>query len=180
MTKRFGLISAVILSMAACTQKKGPPKPPAPSSAVMKPAGARDMGKTTKAIVPNAPAGAPTINTAQPGDDGDEEWAWQEDIDGDGTLDDVLVVYDDETGDAVLASTFQSPCDDGTSLDASFFYLVHANGTGEFMLAASDVCGDGAALYGCAVDAQGNESGCGSCTIPADGTDFTCTSDGSS
>jgi hypothetical protein len=180
--KRLGLIAMTMTMMSvgvmACgggAAKKGPPAPKDKKALTAKPATATSKGKVmTKLTPPMAPAKAPQISTIQAGDDGDEEFAWQEDVDGDGTQDDVLEVVDDETGDIVLATAWSSPCDDGSSLSAAFFITVHANGTGTYLFAADDVCGEGAALFGCDFDAAGNDTNCGSCTVPADGTEFTC------
>jgi len=178
--KRLGLVAMMsMVAMAAssaCSKKatKGPPQPKA-HDVTKKPAGAMDKGKvSTKVTPPKAPASAPKISTLQANDDGDEEFAWQEDVDGDGTLDDVIEVLDDETGDVVFASSWSAPCDDGTALSAALFVTQHADGTGTFLFASDDLCGEGAAMYGCDFDKDGNSTVCGACAVPADGTEFTC------
>jgi hypothetical protein len=168
----------MVLAASACSSKKknGIPTPANVHNVSKKPANAQDMGKTSKASPPMAPAGAPSINTAQPGDTGDEEFEYQVDIDGDGTLDDVIEVVDDETGDDVIAASLHSQCDDGSALSAYYFEVTHADGSGQYGFYADDVCGEGASFYGCDFDASGNDTGCGDCTIPTDGTEFTCSS----
>jgi hypothetical protein len=176
MTKRLGFVAISVMALAACKKdaRNGPPEPNV-NTATKRPDNATSQGKvTTKVTPPNAPASAPQINTMQPGDDGDLEYTWQEDIDGDGTLDDVVEVLDDETGDIVFAATWTTPCDDGSPLKASLYIWRHTDGSGSYMYSSDDVCGEGAALYGCDFDTNGNDKACGSCTVPADGTDFTC------
>jgi hypothetical protein len=177
--KRLGLVamlSVSVMAYAGCKKtQKGPPTVANKKQAVTRPSNAQSMGKTTnKLSAPKAPANAPQINTIQPGDDGDAEYSWQEDIDGDGTPDDVQEIVDDETGDVVLAASWAAPCDDGSSFNATMFIIMHSDFTGSYLFASDDVCGEGASLYGCDFDANGNDKACGSCTIPADGTDFTC------
>jgi hypothetical protein len=176
---RFNLLALFAFTAVACTDpaKKTPPAPKVsnPHGKTTKPATAKDMGKVKQAVTPPAMTNLPAVSTIQPGDDGDEEFAWQEDVDGDGTLDDCIEINDDETGDVLLAcAPYKGDCGDGTSFSGGIFMLQHSDGSGLYAVGASDLCGAGEVLVGCLYDTAGNESSCGVCTVPANGTDFTC------
>ena len=177
MIRLFGLAS--IAALVACSTSSSSTKPGLTNvhNKTQKPPNATSMGKVKKVAPPNLP-GAPSISTQQPGDDGDEAFVWQQDIDDDGTLDDCMEALDDETGDVLLAcAPYKDTCEDGSELSGAIFVLQHADGSGVEGFAAADVCGAGSGLFGCQFDASGEELGCGVCTIPTDGTDFTCTAE---
>ena len=171
--KRFAFVVMVGAAVLACGgSAKKQPGPGNVHGKTQKPASAQDMGKVTSVTPPGA-TGAPTIATKDPS----EEWAWQEDIDDDGNLDDCLEAIDDVNGDLLLAcAPYRDTCDDGTAINGAIFILQHADGTGVYGLAASDVCGAGSGIFGCNFDANGDDTGCGGCVVGASG-DFTCSSD---
>ena len=108
-----------------------------------------------------------STDTAQDGDDGDELWNVMRDFDGDGTEDDGVVVFDDETGDLYVEyETFiDGWCLDGTGTFAGVLEVYYSEAT-DLVLWDSDCPEDSGVVFGCELDADGEVTdSCGSCKL---------------
>jgi hypothetical protein len=107
-----------------------------------------------------------SVNTAQDGDTGDEYWVVSEDLDGDGTPEEIFYVYDDETGETYVwfQLTVAGSCDDGTDGTGDFFAVVQDDGSGTWLV-ESDCAEEEGLLFGCDFDTNGNDTACGYCEI---------------
>lgn len=84
-------------------------------------------------------------------------------------------MFDDETGNTLVAcDPIASTCEDGSPFTAAFLLIAHPDGSGYYSYAASDVCGSGDTWFGCAVNANGDDTACGPCAPTTDGSGFAC------
>lgn len=121
--------------------------------------------------------GALTISTANSPNDSDWFWVEQIDIDGDGTINTVDVLWDDEDRVLYLFGEEDFLCRNGGVATAGV--LIGLNSTGNprnrpvgsgFYVVGLDAleCGaQAAALWGCRFEANGNATDCGWVTIDA-------------
>lgn len=151
---------------------------------------ASQVKKPMAAMETGAPAGAATqtdatqagngdsliVNTAQAGDEGDSVWESQEDIDGDGVLDDVTVLVDDETGDKYVwyDTVIEAFCSDGSDANSTVVLAYSAADDAWTMIWDSDCAEDEGLLYACGLDAEGNASDCGVCGVDEETGELQC------
>jgi hypothetical protein len=119
--------------------------------------------------------GKTTVNTANTQGEDDSFWVESIDINGDGTVEETDILYDDE--DKVLflydASTFK--CKGGGTGEGDLLIAVNCAGNGRgrpagsgwyvVELDESECKAKAAGLYGCKFDANGNATACGVVTI---------------
>lgn len=168
--RKWSLLSIVLAAACGGGDSKKPassPGPKDPKGIAGKPANATPMGMRKQ-----AGTGAFTISTEQPGDAGDPFFAWQEDVDEDGTPNSCFSVEDDENKFVYAwCEGYADTCDDGSAVTATLFVVVEGDGAGSFGLAGSNVCGLGN-IVGCEFDASGEITVCGACT--AGGGELVC------
>src|SRR5215813_15325267 len=119
--------------------------------------------------------GKASVNTANaPGDD-DSFWVESIDLDGDGTVEETDMLYDDEDKVLYLYSDGDFPCKGGGRGDGSLLVLVNVAGNSHNKPAGSgwyvaeldegECKAKVAGLYGCKFDANGNPTACGLATV---------------
>lgn len=116
------------------------------------------------------------VSTAQAGDEGDSLWESQEDIDGDGVLDDVTILVDDETGDKYVwyDTVIAEFCSDGSDANSTVILAYSAANDAWTMFWDSDCPEDAGLIYGCDLDAEGNATACGTCTTDPETETLVC------
>jgi hypothetical protein len=119
--------------------------------------------------------GKTAVNTANsPGDD-DPFWVESIDIDGDGTVEETDVLFDDEDKVLYLYSDGDFKCKGGGTGNGGILVAVNTAGnsrnrpagSGWYVadLDESECKAKAAGLYGCKFDAKGNATSCGLATI---------------
>jgi hypothetical protein len=129
--------------------------------------------------------GSLTIHTANSANDTDSFWVQQLDINGDGTLEWVSVLWDDEDKALFLYGEEDFPCrNGGMGMGAILIGLNGPNnprgrpvGSGFYavLLDESECGARTAGIWGCRFDANGNASACGWAVIDATNDDVTVT-----
>jgi hypothetical protein len=173
--KRITGIALCLMMIAgfARAQAAGTTGPAVKPDAVQKKAGTPPPATATK--TKTAGKSATKLSTANSPTDDDSFWLEKLDIDGDGSIDDANLVWDDE--DKVLYAwkdgTFS--CKKGGTGAGELLIAVNAAGNPHnrpagsgFWVAALDKgeCNSQTAgLWGCKFDAKGNETACGVATI---------------
>jgi hypothetical protein len=166
----IGLSLAFVAVFALAQAAAGPTVKP---GAVQKKAGTAAPGSATKAK--SAGKSAAKVSTANSASDDDSFWVEKVDIDGDGSVEDANLVWDDE--DKILYAwkegTFK--CRNGGTGTGEVLVAVNAAGNTRnrpagsgFWAAAVDKgeCGaEAAGLWGCRFDDSGAETACGVATL---------------
>jgi hypothetical protein len=124
-----------------------------------------------------AGGGRTTVDTANSKDDVDSFWIQSIDIDGDGTVEQAELLYDDEDKVLYIYASDAFPCKGGGAGAGEMLIAVNGKdnprqkpaGSGWYVTALdAGECGakvDG--LYGCHFDANGTATDCGSATLDA-------------
>jgi len=151
--------------------------PPAVAAKVGKPAPANATKKKSVG------AGATTVNTANSADDDDSFWVEQVDVDGDGTVEDTNVVWDDEDKVLYLYADGDFTCANGKTGSGGLLIALFGEGnTGKkpagsgwyvVSLDEGECAAKAAGLYGCAFDAKGQATACGVATLDEKNDDLT-------
>jgi hypothetical protein len=139
-------------------------------------------GIATSTDAEQAGTGELLVDTLQPGDTGDSVWVSEEDIDGDGVLDEVTTLVDDETGDKYTwyDTVIAGFCADGSDANATVVLAYTAETDSWTMMWDSDCPEDEGLIYACGLDADGNATECGVCEVDAaTGTVLNCQGVGS-
>lgn len=172
---------------SAATTQATPAAPTAPVS-VNVPAAA-----VARASAPAAPtnatkktsigSGATAVNTSSGDADSDMSWVEQMDIDGDGTVEDVTLLWDDEDKVMYYQSTGDFTCSGGGTANGDMLVAVYGEGNTDGVPAGSgwylvtvdesECAAAQAGAYGCSFDASGNETACGLADIDENTDDLT-------
>jgi hypothetical protein len=168
-------VSAALLAQAPSAPVKVNP------SATKGKAGAPPPSNATKGT--SIGSGAASVNTANAPGDTDSVWAEKLDIDGDGTIDDVQALWDDEDKVLYYSKTGTFNCSNGGTGSGGMLVAVFAEGNAYGRPANSgwwvaevdkDECKAAAAgLVGCKFDGSGTPTACGVATINAKTDDVT-------
>jgi hypothetical protein len=157
------LIGAVVLGQSTATGPAVKPAAVAAKAGSPPPANA----KTTKS------AGSNKVKTATANSASDDDSFWVErlDIDGDGDAEDTNLVWDDEDKVLFAYSAGAFACRNGGTATAELLVATYGAGNtlnrpagSGFWIADLDKgeCGaQAAAMWGCKLDAKGNETACG-------------------
>ena len=149
-----------------------------PVNVKIQPAVAAKVGKPAPANATkkkSVGAGATTVNTANSADDDDSFWVEQVDVDGDGTVEDTNVVWDDEDKVLYLYADGDFTCANGKTGSGGLLIALFGEGnTGKkpagsgwyvVSLDEGECAAKAAGLYGCAFDAKGQATACGIATL---------------
>jgi hypothetical protein len=119
--------------------------------------------------------GKATVNTVNTQGEDDSFWVESIDIDGDGTVEETDLLYDDEDKVFLLYDDGDFKCKGGGMGEGSLLIAVNAAGnsrgrpvgSGWYVveLDESECKAKAAGLYGCKFDANGNATACGLATI---------------
>jgi len=119
--------------------------------------------------------GKATVNTANAQGDDDSFWVEAIDIDGDGTAEEVDVLYDDEDKVLLMYDDGDFKCQGGGMGEGSLLIGVNLAGNSRgrpagsgwyvIELDESECKAKAAGLYGCKFDANGNATACGLVTV---------------
>jgi hypothetical protein len=149
-------------------------------AAVQKKAGTPPPASATKGTA----AGADSMEIATANGDADSDSVWVEeiDIDGDGTVEETTLVWDDEDKVLFAYSEGTFTCDNGGTGEGGMLVAVNAKdnprkrpaGSGFWIVEIDETeCGaEAAAMMGCQFNAKGKDTACGVATIDEDDDDI--------
>jgi hypothetical protein len=184
MIRILAVVSVCVLVGASALLAQGAAQAPVkanPSAVTKGKAGAPPPANATKgASVGKGKASASTANAAG---DTDSVWAEKIDIDGDGNVDDVQVLWDDEDKVLYYSKTGTFTCSSGGTGSGGMLVAVFAAGNSYGKPANSgwwvaevdkDECkADAAGLVGCKFDGTGANTACGVAIIDNKTDDIT-------
>ena len=169
----------VLFAAAALSAQTAAPAPQAPVK-VAPPAAVRDKANDPKppanaTQVKSVGKGKATANTANSAADTDSMWVDKIDIDGDGNVDEVSLLWDDEDRVLYLYKDGTFTCSNGGTGTGGMLIAVYGKGNSHnkpagsgwwaVELDKSECAAQAAGLYGCAFDAKGASTACGMATV---------------
>lgn len=168
----FGLSGAVAAETGSASQSAAgvAVKPKTAIAKAKSPSPAADASQKT-----TIGKGKAAVNTANPDDEGDSFWVESIDIDEDGNVEEVDVLYDDEDKMLFLFADGDFTCEDGKTGEGALLVAVNQDGNSRGQLAGSgwyivevdaqECQAEVEGLYGCKFDADGTVTACGLVTI---------------
>jgi len=177
-------VAGVVLALPVASRAGGASGPVAvqvpPKVAAMADAPKPGAGATKKSSIGKGKAAASTANAA--GDD-DSFWVEDIDIDGDGTLEQTDVLWDDEDKVLFLSASGDFKCQNGGTGTGDMLIAINGKGNSRGRPAGSgfyvvtldeDECkADEAGSYGCKFDARGVATACGAVIVDDKNDDIT-------
>ncbi|HXJ35492.1 MAG TPA: hypothetical protein VMS22_15775 [Candidatus Eisenbacteria bacterium] len=162
----------------------------APSSPVVVQVPAAVAGKANNPTPPASAtkkkaigAGKLATNTANTPDDDDSFWAEQIDVDGDGTVDDTNLIWDDEDKVLYLYADGDFKCANGKMGSGGLLIALYGQGNTHGKPAGSgwyavdldegECAAKAAGIYGCRFDAKQQATACGVATLDEKNDDLT-------
>ncbi len=181
-----GLLCAVTMLCAACAEHQDSGKSMTAAKSKSAPAAKvnpAEVQAMAKAPAPPANAtkqssigkGKAALKTANAPGDTDSYWVMELDIDGDGTVEETSLLWDDEDKILLAYAETDVPCQWGGTAAVSLLVGVNAKGNPRGMpegsgfyaeyLDATECAAEVAGLYGCKFDARGNATACGAAVL---------------